>query len=375
MKNRFVLFFFILSIAFTNCSECTEKTDVHDSAICEGLETSSSEKNCVIDIYEEKCVEKECSDFEIDNCHNFIPPEGKACAPIDEQCQLKNCVELPGKFCYYVPVSSSGERCMEKLDYSGCEYISCEDLTEKCYRFYFETRDSKCVLNKSKNRCEVRKCSDLTENCGQFSPNSGYEKCAFEAETNKCKIVNKECSEFNSDECGTYYSEVEDESCVPDGNKCKLVKCSELSSSECDKYVNYYENNICAPSSTGDNCALQNCENLSLDVCENIKFYYPYYKCVISEDNCALSRCSDLTTNCGNYITSNPLYKCTESDDGRCEMRYKECEEMDVDKCNLYDDKDGRECIYSEKADSCVLNYSKNIELNMLIIFVLSLLL
>ena len=339
---------------------------------------SSPDKICEYDETTQACIEKECSDYDPNDCDSFHSTD-YACVAKNGRCELIHCNDLSADNCYRVYSNSRviEKSCLVKEDESGCELVKCEDLTAKCYRFYFGGGDTKCALNKEGTRCEPQKCSDLTENCEEYIPESYGTKCVFDSELNHCHIVEKECTDYTNKQCNDFHSSDLDESCIPDDNKCKLVKCSELSNSECSLFRNIETNKICHASSTSDKCEFLKCEDLSVNNCESIEFENDGYRCVISGNNCVFSSCFELTSNCESFIPLDPGHKCAADENGDCGIKDKECEEMDKDKCKYYNGEEG-ECIYSEEEDACVINYSnfsKKIELNVLVMLVLFLLL
>lgn len=71
MNKKYLTFCFLLSLSFTCCELCAEKSSLYDGedeSICRGYETSD-DKACVYDRTQNRCVEKECSQLNTDECH------------------------------------------------------------------------------------------------------------------------------------------------------------------------------------------------------------------------------------------------------------------------------------------------------------------
>lgn len=349
MTTQFTAFCFLFLLSYSYCSECTDKTNLTEEEInygkCYELKTSSNELACSYDINKNVCYEKSCSDYDFEDCQ---------------------------KLNYYLDINGVYDKsCMVKSDKSGCELISCESLTSNCDSFDAYSRDIKCVLNSDSSHCEIQKCSDLTSDCGKFVPDDFMSKCALNEEKNKCEITIKSCEELDSDKCN--YGNTLDGRCFFDSvtKKCKLYKCEDLSSSECTKFDAYDETQICIP--IGTKCEIRtSCSELDKDVCETIKFNSPANKCSYStESGCTFSTCNDLSSNCEQFIPLDPLYKCaSDEENGNCQAKYKDCEELSAGQCNLYDiEVEGKKCV--EEDGKCVLNYSKKLGVSLFVMFFL----
>lgn len=154
MNKKYLTFCFLLSLSFTCCELCAEKSslnDGEDESICRGYETSD-DKACVYDRTQNRCVEKECSQLNTDEC-NFIS--------------------------YSDENTSTRMKCLKKTDNSGCELKHCEDLSNNCERFISDEWDENCILNADNSHCEIQKCSDLTDNCEKFISSNSHYKCAL----------------------------------------------------------------------------------------------------------------------------------------------------------------------------------------------------
>ena len=154
MNKKYLTFCFLLSLSFTCCELCAEKSslnDGEDESICRGYETSD-DKACVYDRTQNRCVEKECSQLNTDECH-FIS--------------------------YSDENTSTRMKCLKKTDNSGCELKHCEDLSNNCERFICDEWDENCILNADNSHCEIQKCSDLTDNCEKFISSNSHYKCAL----------------------------------------------------------------------------------------------------------------------------------------------------------------------------------------------------
>ena len=352
MNKKFLTFCFLLAISICFCSECTDKTNIDlgeedGNDECYDFSTSSVDKACMYDKAKKACVEKECA-------------------------------ELPAKYCYRGQIWDENNnlisQCIKKADKSGCELVkTCQDLTTDCDRFETRDQDARCTLKSDKSGCEIKKCSDLTSNCEQFISTYPYYKCAMNEAEKQCQITNKECNEIDSENCHSFYSPDNEHQCVPNGNKCKLVKCEELSSSECTKFEIYNGDEVCGPS--GDKCKIQSCKDFSKDVCENVHFSSEGSKCKYTEGKgCEFWKCSDLTSNCGQFIPFDPIYKCAfDEEEKRCYTEDKECGELSAGQCDLFNDEEyieegGIKCV--EHDGKCVLN-SKKIEYSILSLLLL----
>lgn len=328
MHNKFFILLISLFFSYTICSECTEKANAnHDT--CRAIIVESEEKSCIYDENEHKCVEKECSQLPINDCSQFKYSKTKQC--------IADWVE------------------------DKCKLFTCEELKSDCSSFQVEENaivsDSQCGEKKEGNGCEIQTCSEMsTDNCNQYiSNNPGY-KCELNEGTGKCEIKMKECEDFDYFSCGGYLGYEADKQCVPNdrNKKCKYVKCEELMNSECSKFAGDGEF-ACVPS--GGRCAKKKCEDFSTDTCEQVNFGYPDFKCIVSGEKCILSKCSDLTSNCESFIPVDILYKCVEEEGyDNCHFVEKECGELPIDKCDLFnrykDIEDGK-CVYWESKGKC----------------------
>lgn len=342
---------FLLLLSDTFCSECTEKTSLTDEEkeydICYSLKTSSNEKVCMYDESKNRCVEKTCSDFPVDDCS-----------------YMRNVYDQEGP---------NYKKCIPKTDKSGCELVYCENLKSNCDRFSVSYPGEQCVLNSEKAHCELKRCSDLTSNCEQFIPQDIRYKCILNGEKTQCEIRDKECEEFDTDKCDEY-SGNNDGRCILDSssNKCKLIRCQDLSSSECSKFITRHRDQICAPS--GNKCEFKtSCSELSKDFCEKVIFSNEGYKCSYSTENgCEFLSCEDLESNCGQFVPLDPLYKCIpDKEDGGCYLEYKDCEELSKGQCDLFNTEDnledvGKRCI--EDDGKCVLD-SKRLDISLFLLF------
>ena len=353
MTNKFLVVCFLLSLTASYCSECTDKTslsDDDDGYICYNLKASSDEKKCMYDEKNKKCVEKGCSDLSADDC---------------------------GYISYiYDESTSSYKNCIPKEDKTGCELVKCEDLTSNCGRFpVYNSQDENCVLNSGKSKCEIQKCSALSNNCENFIPYDILFKCVSNSNSG-CQSEAKKCEELGTDQCSQYYSsENSDTRCILNSktNKCQLLKCEELSSSECSKFEVFSNGQTCAP--YGNNCKIQSCSDLTKEVCETVTFSSEGSRCIYStETGCTFIRCRELKTNCGQFISLDPLLKCTyDEEDEHCYIEDKECEELSANQCDLYNTEEyledgGKKCVKDD--GKCVLD-SKKLEYSILFLFLL----
>ena len=342
---------FLIYLSSTYCSECTDKTTFE-----EGEDEYSA-----------------CHDLSGENymCH-YNKEKGF--------CEELTCDNSPPKQCYNIPsitVDGVVKKCIRKSDKTGCEYKSCEDLTFDCGRFDTGEDDKICTLNSETNVCEIKSCSSLTENCEQLIPfNYKDKKCALISEGH-CGIKNKDCEEYDISQCEKWGSNEGEplERCEynPTLKKCTKFTCEELSNTECSKFAIYEENKVCAP--FGDKCKIQSCEEISPDICETVEFDFPGDKCVKTDSVCTLKRCEDTDpSECENFIPVNKAYKCVlNSYSGRCQWKYKECEELSEDECdafNIHDNlerTDGKKCV--EEDGQCTLNSNK-LEISVFIAFI-----
>ena len=352
MNKKFITLCFIFSLSSTYCTLCSEKAtlkDDEDEDTCWNLDTSEH-KICIYDKTKKGCVEKGCTDLEADKCS-----------------AIGSWYDENSKFI----------KCIQKTDKSGCELNSCQDLVSNCDRFSFGNSDEKCVMNSDNTHCEIKKCSDLKSDCGNFIPEEFRYKCVQNDLKTGCESKLKNCDEFDKDKCDEFYdSTITNKKCLLDSttNKCKLLACEDLPSSECTKYELYEEDEVCAPN--GDKCKIQTCSDFSKDVCETIKFSSENYKCTYSSEKntCTFIKCSDLTSNCGQFVPLDPLIKCAYDDEEeRCDTRYKDCEELSAGQCDLFNIEDiledvGKKCV--EDNGKCVLG-SKKLEYSILVLFLL----
>ena len=321
MKKEFAIFCFLLSLTLSHCSACTEKTKLdqdEDQEDCLYLSTSESGKSCFYDSEKGGCVEKPCK-------------------------------ELTSNLCKYFRPNNADEICASKSGNDGCE---------------------------------IKKCSELsTDKCNEFT-NDSYDnyKCVKNGES--CEMIPKTCEDYKKDECDSYYSDDREYRCVYDdaAQKCKEKKCEELSKTECSKFKIWpnsdQDQNVgtCAP--FGDKCKIQKCSDFtSKDTCEKVTFSDEGYKCTFSSNQCTLSNCRSLKSNCGSFIPLDPLYKCVSSEDGdSCYTKTKDCEELSKGQCDLFntednlEDTNGKKCV--EEDGKCTL-LSKNLEISALLLSLL----
>ena len=347
MNKKYLTFCFLLSLSFTCCELCAEKSslnDGEDESICRGYETSD-DKACVYDRTQNRCFEKECSQLNTDEC-NFIS--------------------------YSDENTSTRMKCLKKTDNSGCELKHCEDLSNNCERFISDEWDENCILNADNSHCEIQKCSDLTDNCEKFISSNSHYKCALN-EDHTCELQEKECVDYTPDNCDEFFDDKTLDQCVLDTttNKCKLFRCQDLSSSECDKFGIEREHRICAPK--GDKCQIQTCSDFSKEVCETIKYSDSGYKCIYTEYGCSPRSCYySSEPDCDLFIPLDPLNRCVPSDGG-CAIRSLSCEELDKDHCDLYnteEDKENGVWLCVEKDGKCVIG-SKYVEISLLFLLLL----
>ena len=342
MNKKYLTFCFLLSLSFTCCELCAEKSSLYDGedeSICRGYETSD-DKACVYDRTQNRCVEKECSQLNTDECH-FIS--------------------------YSDENTSTRMKCLKKTDNSGCELKHCEDLSNNCERFISDEWDENCILNADNSHCEIQKCSDLTDNCEKFISSNSHYKCALN-EDHTCELQEKECVDYTPDNCDEFFDDKTLDQCVLDTttNKCKLFRCQDLSSSECDKFGIEREHRICAPK--GEKCQIQTCSDFSKEVCETIKYSDPGYKCIYTEYGCAPRSCYySSEPDCDLFIPLDPLNRCVPSDGG-CAIRSLSCEELDKDHCDFYNENGVWLCV--EKDGKCVIG-SKYVEISLLFLLLL----
>ena len=72
--------------------------------------------------------------------------------------------------------------------------------------------------------------------------------------------------------------------------------------------------------------------------------------------HCEIKRCSDLTSNCEQFITNDDHIKCVLNDEKtQCELRDKECEEFDISKCDDYTGTVDERCILDSSSNKCKL--------------------
>lgn len=380
-----LLFFFLFLIAYTQCSECQEKTslsDGEDESICNSLTTSNSDIYiCLYDQETSGCAEKTCEEMPVHNCHNFpTTSDNKKCIQnSDGSCSLKSCSDLPVSECNYF-YSLGGKLCLPKSDNSGCSLVACEDLHSNCGKFSAGYRDEKCVLKSDNSGCELIKCSDLTSNCESFVPESLYDKCAMNNAGDACEIQERQCEEFPSDKCYSFYGGDSSHSCLPneDNTACVYKTCAELSNSECNKFKSNDGSQKCLPD--GDGCSLKSCGSLSVSECSSLQFDDPEFKCEVIEGTCTLIKCSEM---CEQFTPTDPLYKCY-NEDGDCYTDLQDCQDLPNNLCEKWnavlaeedDDETEYQCVKGESKCKLVKKNSSNgLNISLSLLFLISLIL
>ena len=334
---------------------------------CQEFIPKDNLKKCIVNPQSEECQLFTCSELNQNFCYEFGHVDDKFCVRTEKGCELKTCEESSencgafypkgNKYCVFKNVVNSN---------SGCEYKSCEELSSgNCNKVIFSIfgnfdYDAVCTDNND-GHCVTKNCSLLTENCENLIlEHAGY-KCISDG-NGKCFPTKKNCEEIDRFQCGAYMGNEEDSTlrrlCINniDNTSCILTTCEALSSSECNKY-NFggtYDEEKCIVD--GEKCKLIKCEELTKDKCDVFGYYMGYKKCVPSESNCKLVGCKDMPPDqCESFIMDNPLYKCTKKAN-YCTEFVKDCEELPVDLCssffNYYDDKI---CVQSEDNKRCEL--------------------
>ena len=135
MAKIFPVLCFLFLLPYSYCSECTENhnlaEDERNYGTCEKLKATTNELACTYDRNKNTCYEKACSDYDFEDCQ---------------------------KLNYYLELNGIIDKsCVAKSDNSGCELISCENLTSNCDRFNPYSDDIKCALNSDKTHCENSK--------------------------------------------------------------------------------------------------------------------------------------------------------------------------------------------------------------------------
>lgn len=369
--NHFSIYFLFLLFIYTFCQNCNDKailSDGESSDICQTLETSDgkTQTNCFYDENTNGCKEVSCEDLDIDECHTFqYKDQTKSC--IENQntrkCELKSCSQMKVDNCQIFP-SFENKKCIPNADETACEFKSCEELTSNCDKFFTGFDDQKCVLNSAGTKCEIKKCSDLTSNCENFVPTYETKKCASNG-NDGCEIQDRDCSEMDAKKCDHFSNNDESNKntkCLPNKNneKCILAKCEELDKTECDKFgINYDSDSVskCVPD--GEKCKLKTCSNLTVKECTNFDFGDENYKCKVSDDKCVLTSCDSMKENCETFIPNNPTLKCVyEKYSQRCNIDYKECEELPTNMCDKFETEEEnskKKCTLSKDKKKCEL--------------------
>ena len=138
-----------------------------------------------------------------------------------------------------------------------------------------------------------------------------------------------------------------------------MKNCEELTSSECNKYNPFYQNENCIPDD--EKCKLVVCEDLPKDECSSFGKFSLDINCVPYENGCKLLNCYEMPKDqCSDFIPIDPNYKCINKG-GFFTLYQRECEELPIDMCDRYYFNDGnKKCTISKNGTICELKYTED---------------
>ena len=160
--------------------------------------------------------------------------------------------------------------------------------------------------------------------CYRLSTNS-Y-NCHYNSDNDHCEELY--CNKASSDYCENIPDSPEGKRCLPksDDSGCEYKSCTDLTSN-CNEFNTSDEDKICTFNPTTRKCEIKLCSEGLKENCGELKPYYPDQKCAFN------------------------------ADENKCKITFKECEELDSDKCDWYysksEDDANKKCILDSSNGKC----------------------
>lgn len=373
----YLLFLLIIYIYSSPCTEKTQLLDGEKKSICESLSTEDDNTitSCIYDEDSKGCKEVTCSSLPFEDCEKFhYKQEQKICFKNVRKykCELKACSDLKVYDCDAFKSKDINRKCIPTDDFSSCKLQTCSELKNDCGRFYSSNPDETCIFNPNTGFCELKKCSDIKTDCTNEFPitNPAYNNYICEANSATHCILNfKNCRNFDTKNCldfGLLYRDVPSICRIKsfsiiggDESKCDLTLCNELPTDQCDEFIYPYEvPKKCVYDSESYSCEDMYCSNFPVSECTSIRFENPNFKCVVNDDECKLSKCTDFNEdNCGEFIPNDILYKCVKNElNNKCKIVEKPCHELPTNKCDKIVYSATRKCVLAKNGTQCIFD-------------------
>ena len=235
MSNKLLSLLFLIYLSYTYCSECSEKRtseklDDDPWDVCAKLSnTDPGGYYCNYNSRTERCEEFYCHNSPSDFC-GAVPNSAndEQCLPKKDNsgCEYKTCETLSNTECSKFVVYEANKACVPDGD--SCQILQCEQMSPNiCESIEFQDIGSKCV--KSGSGCILATCNSMTEStCGEFIPVNKLYKCYFD-DGYGCTDTEKECSDFDIGECNLFNTEdnpvyTDGEKCVESDGMCVLIE-------------------------------------------------------------------------------------------------------------------------------------------------------
>jgi hypothetical protein len=162
------------------------------------------------------------------------------------------------------------------------------------------------------------------------------------------------CEDLSSDKDGYY--------CHYNSNtkRCEELYCKTSASKYCDRIPDSSDGKHCLPKADDSGCEYKSCSDLTSN-CNRFFTGNDDEICTLNTQTkkCEIKLCSSLTSSseCGKLIPFRSEQKCAyNEDESKCIITYKDCEELDNDKCDYYspsgDDGDKR-CLLDSSTKKC----------------------
>ena len=330
---------------------------------CNGAYFFDDGIQCSITEDGKSCVTEKCSDYNSNECSNFIQRNNEwvKCLPEGDGCKIKECQDLTPPNCEIINQIQRDEfTCIENEGMCQLVIKRCEDLPyEYCGLypssiFYSIEGKHNCVKNENNKKCELKSCENTppTE-CDKFKfyGDEGDEICTLHDEGNRCEIL--KCSELSSDNCNKFIPNNKGKKCVSSGSKCQIteISCEELSENECHYYNSFDEEKFCVPDGDGK-CKISSCEELDSDKCWQFKSINENKQCISTTSGCQLLECQDLLSNeCDKFLTDDLTFTCENEGNSNCVPRGKNCEDYPIKYCSeIYSI---ALCVLNDKTNKC----------------------